>query len=55
MSLQELETAVAKLPREDLNRFAAWFAEFQTEVWDRQIEEDSRSGRLDAVLDEVGH
>ena len=50
MSVEELELAVQKLPQPDYARFAAWFAEFQAERWDRQIEEDLRTGRLDAVM-----
>lgn len=47
MSLDELETAVAKLPAEQLAAFARWFEEYLADRWDRRIEADIRAGRLD--------
>ena len=47
MSVQELEHAVAQLPKADLSAFARWFEEFQSDEWDRQIEADAAAGRLD--------
>ena len=31
----------------------AWFHEFDAVVWDRQLEEDVRAGKLDALADEA--
>lgn len=50
MSLHELETAVTRLPAEDLKAFAAWFDEFLADAWDRRIEADVAAGRLDAAV-----
>jgi hypothetical protein len=47
VSLNELENAVANLPPPELASFARWFEEYLADAWDRQIEEDIRSGRLD--------
>jgi len=49
MSVEELESAVARLSAEDLARFTEWFEEYYAEAWDRRIEEDARAGRLDAA------
>ena len=50
MSVEELESVVSKLPPNELARFSEWFEEFIADQWDRQIEEDVFSGRLnDAV------
>ena len=49
MSVQELETAVTRLPKEDLARFSQWFEEYLADEWDRQIEADALAGRLDAI------
>lgn len=46
MTIQELQASVGSLSREELHKFARWFEEFRAERWDRQIEEDARSGRL---------
>lgn len=50
MSVQELESAVAKLSRDDLAKFNEWFADFLAEQWDKQLEEDVASGKLDRLL-----
>jgi hypothetical protein len=34
-------------------RFRRWFLEFDTQLWDRQIEEDLRKGRLDKLAEEA--
>ncbi len=47
MSLCELETAVAKLPADELTIFAQWFEEYLANAWDGQIEADIMAGRLD--------
>jgi hypothetical protein len=52
-TLQELEAAVARLPREDLVRFRAWLDEYEATLWDRQLEEDVAAGRLDALRAEA--
>jgi hypothetical protein len=51
MSVEELQTIVAQLPAEDLDRFSAWFEAFLADQWDRRIEADIAAGRLD----DAGH
>ncbi len=53
MSLQELESTVQTLPQEALRQFSVWFDEWRAEQWDRQIEEDSKAGKLDKLVDEA--
>jgi hypothetical protein len=52
MSVEELEKAVTKLPPDQLARFRAWFEEFAADEWDKQIERDAKSGKLDKLLAE---
>jgi hypothetical protein len=47
VSLQELETAVARLPEDQLAAFTRWFEEYLADAWDRRIEADILAGRLD--------
>ena len=47
MSVQELESAVAKLSQSELATFTEWFEEFVAQGWDKQLEEDVRAGKLD--------
>jgi hypothetical protein len=51
--LEELEKRIRKLPPEDLARFRAWFVEFDHVLWDRQIQSDASSGKLDRLVDEA--
>jgi predicted transcriptional regulator len=53
MSIKEIEQAVSKLSRDELAAFRKWFMDFDWKAWDREIEEDVASGRLDAVIQEV--
>ena len=52
-TVQEIENAVAHLPDPDLGRFRAWFAQFDAKAWDREFEEDARSGKLDSLADQA--
>jgi hypothetical protein len=52
-SVQEIEQAVLKLSAPELAAFRDWFAEFDAEAWDRQIEGDIAAGRLDALAAEA--
>ena len=53
MTLHDIESAVARLAPDELAKFRAWFVEFDSDAWDRQIEEDANAGRLDALAEEV--
>lgn len=52
-TVEEIEQAVQGLSPEQLAAFRAWFAEFDAAVWDRKIESDAGTGRLDALADEA--
>ncbi|OIN95006.1 MAG: hypothetical protein AUJ21_04010 [Anaerolineae bacterium CG1_02_58_13] len=53
MTITELEQAVTQLSEQELSRFRAWFDEYYAQLWDKQIEEDAKSGRLDRIIAEV--
>ena len=50
MSVEELESVVSRLSADELSRFSEWFEEFLADQWDRKIERDVLSGRLDASV-----
>jgi len=52
-TVKEIEEAVRRLDPADLAAFRAWFAEFDAELWDRQIEVDIAEGRLDRLAEEA--
>ena len=49
MSVDELENAITQLSPAEMLRFAEWFDEYRADQWDRQIENDIKSGQLDAA------
>ena len=52
-NVKEIEEAVAHLPKRELDRFRAWFEDFDAERWDEQFEEDARSGKLDGLANQA--
>jgi hypothetical protein len=47
--IEILEQTVKQLSPAELAAFRAWFIEFDAAEWDRQIERDSESGKLDRL------
>jgi hypothetical protein len=50
MNITELKTAVKELSQNELAEFAEWFNEFQEALWDKQIEQDMKAGKFDALI-----
>jgi len=51
--IEKLEQEVQKLSRTELAAFREWFRTYDSNEWDRQIEEDIRAGRLDKLAEEA--
>ena len=51
--LEELEHKIKNLPTEELSKFRAWFIEFDYLLWDKQIEADSKAGKLQGLISEA--
>ncbi len=52
-NVKAIERAVESLPTLELAEFRQWFAEFDGNAWDRQIELDAASGKLDQLAAEA--
>jgi hypothetical protein len=52
-TVHEIEQAIRALESEELAALRAWFAAFDAEVWDRQLEQDVAAGRLDRFAEEA--
>ena len=52
-NLEDIEKAVAELPMDQLTRFRAWFEEFEATRFDRKIERDATTGRLDRLAEQA--
>jgi len=50
-SVEQVENQVKGLSADELSEFRVWFAEFDAEAWDRQIEADSRRGALNSLAE----
>jgi hypothetical protein len=53
MDVKEIESAIAQLPPTKVAELAEWFEEFHAQLWDKQLEEDVKAGRLDSLLREA--
>jgi hypothetical protein len=51
-AVEKLELLIKSLSADELAKFREWFAEFDTQVWDRQIEADAAAGKLDRLIEE---
>jgi hypothetical protein len=51
--VENIEQEVKALTPTELAAFRKWFLEFDAQVWDRQIEEDIRKGKLDKLAEEA--
>ena len=53
MSIKDIEKAITKLPAKKLTAFRAWFYKFENRAWDKQFDQDVKSGKLDRVAEEA--
>ena len=52
-NVKSIENAVESLPPVELAEFRRWFAEFDGNAWDRQIEQDASAGKLNHLATEA--
>jgi len=52
-NVDELEDAVRRLTPDEFAAFRLWFAEYDAALWDRQLEDDVRAGKLDRLADQA--
>lgn len=53
LQVDEIKSVIDALPKEDYIELRVWFAEKDWELWDKQIENDSLSGKLDFLIEEA--
>ena len=51
--VEEIEAAINNLPAEEFRRIARWFSERDQSLWDRQLDDDSLTGRVDFLFEEA--
>lgn len=53
VTAESIEQAIEQLSPSELAKFRRWFAQFDADVWDAQIEADAAAGKLDAIAEEA--
>jgi len=48
-TVKEIERAIQNLPRKEVAELSVWFDEFESQLWDDQIRDDTLSGRFDSL------
>ena len=51
--VEKIEREIQDLSPEEMTELREWFAVFDAEAWDRQLEADVRAGKLDALADQA--
>lgn len=48
--VEELESRVQSLPKEEFTKFRNWFLELENELWDKQIASDFLAGKFNKLI-----
>jgi len=52
-NVEAVEKEIEKFTPTELAEFRRWYANFDADAWDEQIEADAASGKLDALAEEA--
>ena len=52
-TVAEIESAIKKLSLDEIRQVGDWLDELREDLWDKQIEADARSGKLDRLMEEA--
>lgn len=52
-TVEQIELQLSKLSPQERARFRAWYSQFDADEWDRQLEQDAISGKLDALAEKA--
>jgi len=52
-NVEEILSSIESLSKEEFARLREWFYDRDWERWDREIEENSKSGKLDFLVKEA--
>ena len=53
MSVREIENAITQLPTDELAELVMRLEEYYAAIWEKQIEQDLETGRMDDLLAEL--
>ena len=49
----EIQAEIEALPHQEYIKLVSWFSERDWNIWDKEIEKDSKSGKLDFLINEA--
>ena len=49
VSVEEIEILVSQLPSKQLEKFRDWYQKFDSDMWDKQIEQDVMNGTFESL------
>ena len=49
--VESIEGLIQELSAQELAKLREWFAQYDAEAWDRQMEADAKAGKLDALAE----
>lgn len=52
-AIEKIEAEIAKLSLEEVAELTRWLNEYDAAIWDKEIEQDATSGRLDKLVQEA--
>jgi len=53
MTVTEIESAIEKLPPNEVSKLSKWLEEFEARTWDKQIARDLQNGKLQDLIEEA--
>jgi hypothetical protein len=51
--IESIEQEIARLDDQGFAAFRAWFLEYESARWDRQIKADAAAGKLDPLIEQA--
>ena len=49
-TVQEIEPAITQLEPKKIHAVADWLQEYREKLWDKQVEADAKTGKLDSLI-----
>ena len=53
LAIEDIEKEILALPKNKYADFRQWFLDLDYKSWDKEIEKDSESGKLDFLMQEA--
>ena len=53
ITVEKIKVAIQSLPKDEYRGLRVWFSQRDRELWDKKIENDSKQGKLDFLVEEA--